>query len=95
MSWFAIEAFERTESGLEHVIRAAKFTDQYQQAQRRKTGLFMLVGAMVVLGFSRALMKDGNGGGPAESQRSGSIDSHNYPDSKFLPVFHIPVIHLP
>jgi hypothetical protein len=95
MSWFAIEAFERTESGLEQVIRAAKFTDQYQQAQRRKTGLFLLVGAMVVLGFSRALMKDGNGGGPAEIQRSGSIDSHKYPDNKYLPVFHIPVIHLP
>jgi hypothetical protein len=95
MSWFAIEAFERTESGLEQIIRAAKFTDQYQQAQRRKTGLFMLVGAMVVLGFSRALMKDGNGGGPMENQHTGPIDSHKYPDSKYLPVFDIPAIHLP
>ncbi|KAI2501014.1 hypothetical protein MHU86_13488 [Fragilaria crotonensis] len=95
MSWFAIEAFEKTESGLERIIRAAKFSDQYQQAQRRKTGLFLLVGAMVVLGFSRALMKDGSGGGPVESQRSGSIDAQKYPDNKYLPVFHFPAIHLP
>lgn len=90
MSWFAIDAFEKTESSLEHLVRAAKFSEQYKQAQRRKYGLFMLLGVIVVLGFSRALMNDGDGGGPNDNY------SNSYQhDNNVMPVIHIPSLHSP
>jgi hypothetical protein len=89
MSWFAIDAFEKTESSLEHLVRAAKFSEQYKQAQRRKLGLFMLLGVIVVLGFSRALMNDGDGGGPLENY------SNNQRDNNIMPMIRIPTLHSP
>lgn len=80
MSWFAIETFENTESGLEQIVRAAKYSDNYQRAQRRKHLLFMLLGLVVVLGFSRALMVD-----DAEANAD-----YDHSDAKL----HLPIIHI-
>ena len=90
MSWFAIDAFENTESGLEQVVRAAKFTEQYQHSQRRKTVLFTLLGVIVVLAFSHAfLMNGGDGSGPVQSQYTGDMDSHDSPSPRYSPIINV------
>jgi t-SNARE complex subunit (syntaxin) len=78
MVFFSIGADENTQSGLEHVVRAAKFTEQYQHSQRYKTVLFTLLGVIVVFGFSRALMNGGDGTGPVQNHHPFNMDFHEY-----------------
>eukprot|EP00545_Synedropsis_sp_CCMP1620_P005825 CAMPEP_0119013888 /NCGR_PEP_ID=MMETSP1176-20130426/9184_1 /TAXON_ID=265551 /ORGANISM="Synedropsis recta cf, Strain CCMP1620" /LENGTH=234 /DNA_ID=CAMNT_0006967015 /DNA_START=47 /DNA_END=751 /DNA_ORIENTATION=+ len=88
MSWFAIESFENTESGLEQVVRAAKYSDEYQYSQRRKTLFMVLFGVIAVLGFSRSVLVHNS-----EQQQDGNMIKTSHASN--MNQLHTPMIYIP
>jgi hypothetical protein len=98
MSWMAIESFDQTNSGLEQIIRAAKFSQGYQAAQRRRK--FTMYGVLVVVlvtfmirahASNATATKQGSPLGQAATDDLYSLfDAAGDADA-----FHFPMIHVP
>jgi hypothetical protein len=94
MSWLAIDSFEKTEGGLDPIIRSAKFLEQNPSYDWRKMSLLLCLGVMLVLCFSRVMIIRSDGHGLVQ-QDSPSLDKQSLKDEKFSPMILIPNLHPP